>query len=109
MTADTTFEQKIRVELRERLLRVSARDHDSMSYFRRRWDESRGDRHVRIGAVACTTLRLLQTVQRRARWSYTATERYCGYHADHIEDEFGFLTDQPIEHSGVLRGLHIAK
>ena len=85
MIPDRRFEH-IRDELREHLLHVVARNRDSMSYFKRRWEESCSVFYFEV-APDGTATRQMEIYDQGT---------VLQYHADHLEDADGFLTDQPI-------------
>jgi hypothetical protein len=97
MSADPRFNH-IRDELRKHLLQVSTRNQNSMNYFKRRWDDSRADEYAAWGgAVYYFEVAPDGTATRQMEIYDSGT--VLQYHADRIEDVFGFLTDQPIDRS----------
>ena len=97
MIPDPRFSH-LREELRGTLLQVASDNAASMAFYKRRWDEDRGDDHAAWGcsdwffevAPDGTVTRQMETYD-----DGTVLQ----YHANHIEDTFGFLTDQPLDHS----------
>lgn len=67
-----------------------------MKYFKRLWDEDRGDAHADWG----TSIWYFEVDE---QWSVVrqleayANGRIHKYSSDHLEDEFGMLADQPLD------------
>jgi hypothetical protein len=73
-----------------------------MIYFKRRWDESRGDEYSAWGgAVYYLEVAPDGTATRQMEVYDSGT--VLQYHADHVEDVFGFLTDQTVDLSEFYR------
>ena len=97
MFPDERF-RHLREELRDSLIQLTAANSNSMRHYKRRWDEDRGDEYAAWGcsdyyfevAPDGTVTRHMEVYDNGS---------VLQYHAHHIEDAFGFLTDQPLDHS----------
>jgi hypothetical protein len=97
MIPDERFKQRFD-EIRDYLLQVSANNHDSMIYYKRRWDECRGDKYSDWGCCDYYFEAAPDgTVTRQMEIYDSGT--VLQYHAHKIEDTFGGLTDQALDPS----------
>jgi hypothetical protein len=97
MIPDPRFNH-LREELRSHLLAVSADQAASMAYYKRRWDEDRGDDYAAWGCSDWFFEAAPDGTVTRHMENYD-DGTVLQYHANHIEDVFGFLTDQPLDHA----------
>ena len=97
MIPDPRFKQRFD-EIRDHLLQLSAASRDSLSYFKRRWDECRAGEYASWGcadyyfevAPDGTVTRQMEIYDSGA---------VLQYYAHNIEDTFGGLADQPLGQS----------
>jgi hypothetical protein len=95
MTDEIT--QPILDEVRSRLLAVTSEHANSMSYYRRRCDDELRDGSG--GSDWFFEVAPDGTVTRQMEVYDDGS--VLQYHADHLGDALGFLTDQPIDHAEV--------
>lgn len=84
-------------ELRCRLLAIAADYAASMAYYKRRWNENRGDECAEWGCSDWFFEAAPDGTVTRHMEAYD-DGTVLQYHANHIEDAFGFLADQPLDH-----------
>jgi hypothetical protein len=82
--------------LRDGLQQVSGSNKDLLTFYKRRWDECRSDEHATWGGcVYYFEVAPDGRVMRQMEIYDNGT--VLQYHANHIEDAFGFLTDLAID------------
>ena len=84
-------------KLRDYLIEITTKNHDSMHYFRRRWNETKLGESEEWGfSYWYFEVAPDGTVTRQMEVYDNGT--ILRYHAHHIEDQYGSLAEKPIDH-----------
>jgi len=86
----------IQEEQRDFYLKLTTENASSMTYFKRRWDENRGDEYAGWGCSDYYFEVIPDGTVIRQMEIYDSGV-VLQYHPDHLTDTFGFLTDQSID------------
>ena len=101
MTYDPRYQARFD-EIRTALLRIAEENRQAMKYYKRRWDEDRGDEFAEWGSSDWYFEVVPDgTVIRQMEIYDNGT--CLRYHADHIEDIYGGLAEKELDHSEFAR------